>query len=193
MFFLLTTWDVVSYYCEDYSVHSNLLNWASPLPYAAWFSLKHLTSDHHFLSAWVSLQKSQIWMMLVGGILGSGWLLEYLDWIVGTWTHFRVLGRVVFFFLQRLTILVFSLFPWQFGNSLCVFQIGERTATILKHLFPMPKPDSKRIITFANRDEYISFRYIQYFCHTLVCNCVCSASWEAFMHMTDSSFYFVPV
>jgi len=41
-------------------------------------------------------------------------------------------------------------------------QIGERTATILKHLFPVPKPDSKRIITFANRDDYISFRHHVY-------------------------------
>ena len=46
----------------------------------------------------------------------------------------------------------------------CFFlQIGERTATILKHLFPVPKPDSKRIITFANRDDYISFRSIFYY------------------------------
>ncbi|KAM0821224.1 hypothetical protein ACQ4PT_019809 [Festuca glaucescens] len=36
---------------------------------------------------------------------------------------------------------------------------GERTANILKHLFPVPKPDSKRLITFANRDDYISFRH----------------------------------
>jgi hypothetical protein len=28
----------------------------------------------------------------------------------------------------------------------------------MKHLFPVPKPDSKRLITFANRDDYISFR-----------------------------------
>ncbi|XP_066370936.1 uncharacterized protein [Miscanthus floridulus] len=41
-------------------------------------------------------------------------------------------------------------------------QIGERTATILKHLFSVPKPDSKRIITFANRDDYISFRHHVY-------------------------------
>ncbi|CAO2205789.1 unnamed protein product [Urochloa humidicola] len=41
-------------------------------------------------------------------------------------------------------------------------KIGERTATILKHLFPVPKPDSKRIITFANRDDYISFRHHVY-------------------------------
>ncbi|KAK3132888.1 hypothetical protein QOZ80_6AG0529060 [Eleusine coracana subsp. coracana] len=39
---------------------------------------------------------------------------------------------------------------------------GERTANILKHLFPVPKPDSKRIITFANRDDYISFRHHVY-------------------------------
>lgn len=36
---------------------------------------------------------------------------------------------------------------------------GSRVATILKHLFPMPKPDTKRIITFANQSDYISFRH----------------------------------
>ncbi|KAL6659001.1 hypothetical protein ACP70R_003041 [Stipagrostis hirtigluma subsp. patula] len=41
-------------------------------------------------------------------------------------------------------------------------KIGERTATIIKHLFPVPKPESKRIITFANRDDYISFRHHVY-------------------------------
>jgi U3 small nucleolar ribonucleoprotein protein IMP4 len=29
---------------------------------------------------------------------------------------------------------------------------------ILKYLFPVPKEDSKRIITFANNEDYISFR-----------------------------------
>ncbi|PKA51156.1 hypothetical protein AXF42_Ash010596 [Apostasia shenzhenica] len=41
-------------------------------------------------------------------------------------------------------------------------KLGQRTATILKHLFPVPKPDSKRIITFANRSDYISFRHHVY-------------------------------
>lgn len=36
--------------------------------------------------------------------------------------------------------------------------LGERTANILKHLFPMPKDASKRVITFANQKDYISFR-----------------------------------
>ncbi|KAJ0980854.1 hypothetical protein J5N97_009109 [Dioscorea zingiberensis] len=38
-------------------------------------------------------------------------------------------------------------------------KLGERTGNILKHLFPVPKPDSKRIITFANQSDYISFRH----------------------------------
>ena len=30
-------------------------------------------------------------------------------------------------------------------------KLGERTKTILQHLFPVPKDDSKRVVTFANR------------------------------------------
>ncbi|KAA0066046.1 hypothetical protein IC582_021700 [Cucumis melo] len=38
-------------------------------------------------------------------------------------------------------------------------KLGERTANILKHLFPVPKPDTKRVVTFANQSDYISFRH----------------------------------
>ncbi|CAL1373975.1 unnamed protein product [Linum trigynum] len=41
-------------------------------------------------------------------------------------------------------------------------KLGERTANILKHLFPVPKPDTKRILTFANQSDYISFRHHVY-------------------------------
>ncbi|KAI4370907.1 hypothetical protein MLD38_019203 [Melastoma candidum] len=41
-------------------------------------------------------------------------------------------------------------------------KLGERTANILKHLFPVPKPDTKRIVTFANQSDYISFRHHLY-------------------------------
>lgn len=30
---------------------------------------------------------------------------------------------------------------------------------ILKYLFPVPKPDSRRVITFSNTEDYISFRW----------------------------------
>lgn len=38
-------------------------------------------------------------------------------------------------------------------------KLGERVMNILKYLFPVPKEDSRRIITFANHDDYISFRH----------------------------------
>ena len=38
-------------------------------------------------------------------------------------------------------------------------KLGERVGNILKYLFPVPKPESKRVITLANRNDYISFRH----------------------------------
>lgn len=38
-------------------------------------------------------------------------------------------------------------------------KLAERTMSILKYLFPVPKEDSKRVITFANHDDYIAFRH----------------------------------
>ncbi|OIT30882.1 hypothetical protein A4A49_65621, partial [Nicotiana attenuata] len=35
--------------------------------------------------------------------------------------------------------------------------LHDRTVDILKHSFPVTKPDTKRIITFANQSDYISF------------------------------------
>jgi U3 small nucleolar ribonucleoprotein protein IMP4 len=40
--------------------------------------------------------------------------------------------------------------------------LGIRTNNILKHLFPVPKPESSRILTFANRNDQISFRHHRY-------------------------------
>lgn len=41
-------------------------------------------------------------------------------------------------------------------------KLGQRVQNILKYLFPVPKEDSKRVMTFANRDDYISFRHHTY-------------------------------
>lgn len=41
-------------------------------------------------------------------------------------------------------------------------KLGLRTMNILKYLFPVPKEESKRVITFANHDDYISFRHHTY-------------------------------
>jgi U3 small nucleolar ribonucleoprotein protein IMP4 len=41
-------------------------------------------------------------------------------------------------------------------------KLGLRTQNILKALFPVPKEDSRRIMTFVNRDDTISFRHHVY-------------------------------
>lgn len=41
-------------------------------------------------------------------------------------------------------------------------RLGRRASSILKHLFPVPKEESKRVITFANQEDYISFRHHVY-------------------------------
>ena len=41
-------------------------------------------------------------------------------------------------------------------------QLGKRVSDILRYLFPVPKPDSKRVITFSNDSNHISFRHHNY-------------------------------
>lgn len=40
--------------------------------------------------------------------------------------------------------------------------LGERIKSVLQHLFPVPKDDSHRVITFANTSDHISFRHHVY-------------------------------
>eukprot|EP01105_Mastigella_eilhardi_P024092 TRINITY_DN6212_c0_g1_i1.p1 TRINITY_DN6212_c0_g1~~TRINITY_DN6212_c0_g1_i1.p1 ORF type:complete len:296 (+),score=96.31 TRINITY_DN6212_c0_g1_i1:22-888(+) len=41
-------------------------------------------------------------------------------------------------------------------------KLGERVMTILRYLFPVPREETHRVITFANRNDYISFRHHTY-------------------------------
>jgi len=41
-------------------------------------------------------------------------------------------------------------------------RLARRAMNILKYLFPVPKEESHRVITFANQDDYISFRHHTY-------------------------------
>ncbi|KAI9205687.1 anticodon-binding protein [Polychytrium aggregatum] len=38
-------------------------------------------------------------------------------------------------------------------------KLGNRIQNILKYLFPVPKEDSKRVMTFSNESDFISFRH----------------------------------
>lgn len=55
---------------------------------------------------------------------------------------------------------------------------------ILRYLFPVPKDDSRRVITFANQDDYISFRWV---CGLSVGPVAFIALWLAHM-LTSASF-----
>lgn len=37
--------------------------------------------------------------------------------------------------------------------------LGKRASNILKYLFPVPREDSKRVMTFNNENDFISFRH----------------------------------
>jgi len=41
-------------------------------------------------------------------------------------------------------------------------KLGERVQTILKYLFPVPKDESRRTVTFFNQNDFISFRHHVY-------------------------------
>mmetsp|Transcript_10487 Transcript_10487/g.14726 ORF Transcript_10487/g.14726 Transcript_10487/m.14726 type:complete len:297 (-) Transcript_10487:1041-1931(-) len=41
-------------------------------------------------------------------------------------------------------------------------ELGKRVGNILKCLFPIPKPDTRRIATFSNDNDFISFRHHMY-------------------------------
>jgi U3 small nucleolar ribonucleoprotein protein IMP4 len=41
-------------------------------------------------------------------------------------------------------------------------KLGERVKSVLRHLFPVPRDESKRVLTFANQQDYISFRHHTY-------------------------------
>ncbi|GAB1603430.1 U3 small nucleolar ribonucleoprotein protein IMP4-like [Argonauta hians] len=41
-------------------------------------------------------------------------------------------------------------------------RLGRRVVNILKYLNPVPKEDSKRVMTFANSDDFISYRHHVY-------------------------------
>ncbi|TPX65290.1 hypothetical protein SpCBS45565_g05271 [Spizellomyces sp. 'palustris'] len=41
-------------------------------------------------------------------------------------------------------------------------KLGNRAQNVLKYLFPVPKEDSKRVMTFANESDFISFRHHVY-------------------------------
>jgi len=49
-------------------------------------------------------------------------------------------------------------------------RLGVRLRDVLKYLFPVPKEDNKRVMTFSNKDDFVSFRCVPY--HVCLWPCV---------------------
>jgi U3 small nucleolar ribonucleoprotein protein IMP4 len=41
-------------------------------------------------------------------------------------------------------------------------KLGQRVMDALRYLFPVPKEDAKRVMSFVNESDYISFRFVQF-------------------------------
>lgn len=83
--------------------------------------------------------------------------------------HFP-LGPTAYFGLQNVVLRhdvddgldsVSEAYPHLIFNNFST-KLGERVTNILKHLFPVPKVESKRLVTFSNKDDMISFRHHTY-------------------------------
>lgn len=78
----------------------------------------------------------------------------------GPTAHFQLTNVVMRHDIDGLST-VSEAYPHLIFNNLNS-KLGIRISNILKHLFPVPKTDSKRIITFSNNNDFISFRHHNY-------------------------------
>ena len=75
----------------------------------------------------------------------------------GPTTHFALSGTVMRHDIEEKNT-VSEAFPHLIFNNF-ESDLGKRIQAILGHLFPVPKPDSKRVMTFSNQGDFISFRH----------------------------------
>lgn len=75
----------------------------------------------------------------------------------GPTAHFALTGAVMRHDIENRGT-VSEAFPHLIFNGF-ESKVGERIRAILGHLFPVPKPDSKRVLTFSNDTDFISFRH----------------------------------
>ena len=59
-------------------------------------------------------------------------------------------------------------------------KLGQRVKSVLRFLFPVPKTESKRVMSFVNQKDYISFRHHTYVGETITpCTLWAELTWEA--------------
>lgn len=76
----------------------------------------------------------------------------------GPTAYFGLSNVVLRHDLKEKTDPVSEAYPHMIFNNFNT-KLGDRVSDILKYLFPLPKVDTKRIMTFSNEEDYISFRH----------------------------------
>ena len=75
----------------------------------------------------------------------------------GPTVHFSLTGTVLRHDIENRGT-VSEAFPHLIFSNFAT-PLGARVKTVLQHLFPVPKPDSKRVMTLSNDADYSSFRH----------------------------------
>lgn len=85
----------------------------------------------------------------------DGLIISHLPY--GPTAYFALLNTVMRHNIAALDKSLPEQYPHLIFHNLTT-PLGERLQDILKYLFPVPKEESKRVVTFANENDFISFR-----------------------------------
>ena len=80
---------------------------------------------------------------------------------LGPTAYFTLNGAVLRHDLEGGAAPMSEAYPHIILNNLTT-ELGKRIGNILKCIFPIPKPDTRRIVTFSNDNDHISFRHHVY-------------------------------
>jgi len=80
---------------------------------------------------------------------------------LGPTAYFTLNGAVLRHDLEGGAAPMSEAYPHIILNNLTT-ELGKRVGNILKCIFPIPKPDTRRIVTFSNDNDHISFRHHVY-------------------------------
>lgn len=81
---------------------------------------------------------------------------------LGPTAFFTLSGAVLRHDLEGGAAPMSEAYPHVLLNNMGETALGRRVGTMLKCLFPFPKPDSRRLVTFHNDADFISFRHHMY-------------------------------
>ncbi|KAL7474695.1 hypothetical protein ACHAWX_000037, partial [Stephanocyclus meneghinianus] len=94
-------------------------------------------------------------------VVGRAGRADCLPLPLGPTAYFTLSGAVLRHDLEGGAAPMSEAYPHVILNQFQT-ELGRRVGNILKCLFPVPKLDTRRVVTFSNSDDHISFRHHVY-------------------------------